>query len=92
LQKLVEYYQEHSLNSVFPAVATTLKYAYYIIVSPPKRPIEPPWPISSKILPPDIDPRSLSAKAPVQLLNEVSIHTFVYSTYTICIEAVYKIC
>ena len=80
LQELVGYYQEHSLNSAFPEIATMLKYAYYIIVSPPKRPIELPWPISPQNLPRDINALSLSVQAPVQLLDEVSIHTFVHGT------------
>ncbi|XP_065905743.1 uncharacterized protein [Dysidea avara] len=70
IYELVGYYQEHSLNSAFPEIATMLKYAYYIIVSPPKRPIELPWPISPQNLPRDINALSLSVQAPVQLLDE----------------------
>ena len=73
LQELVEYYREHSLRSVIPDITTPLKYPYYIISTPPKRPINLPWPVSSATLPPGIEALTLSEKEPVEIRNEVSM-------------------
>ncbi|XP_065905741.1 uncharacterized protein [Dysidea avara] len=74
IYELVEYYQEHSLKSVIPDVTTPLKYPYYIISSPPKRPIDLPWPVSSATLPPGVEALTLSEKAPVEIRNEGSVN------------------
>ncbi|XP_065904439.1 cytoplasmic tyrosine-protein kinase BMX-like isoform X2 [Dysidea avara] len=43
---LVEYYQNNSLS--LPHLDTVLKYAYYMVCSPPKTSLQLPWPVFCK--------------------------------------------
>jgi len=46
MQDLVEYYQDHSLGLTHLDIV--LKYAYYMITTPPKTTLQLPWPVYSK--------------------------------------------
>lgn len=64
LQELVDYYEQNSLTSAYPNVATKLKCAYHMVKPSAKSPPQGPWPISSKAHPPDVNTCTLPKKAP----------------------------